>query len=308
MTGLCFLPLTQQCLAQEELSYSLGMGIGVRNVELDFDADFGSAFASLASSPDKLFQATSGSTTRFGAEETLYVANFSATLVYQQFYLTGLLELTPQSERTSLSTEIDANPGPGLPSEKTDTATDLSQYNFSVTLGYQVWEGLRFFSGYQYTELELDSKEFNPLAQDADTIYIERGFFLGSGYSWDFGEKGTLSLSIAYANLDAKLSQNNVNTTPPPDGFASGEFTFDGTSNGLSYGAQWSGPLAENWIYVASLKFQSYTSDNNTTTFQSFAGDQVLGEPVTITPAIVTDLDSKHNDSTFTLGVHYLFD
>jgi hypothetical protein len=275
------------------------VGIGLRTVELDFDATLGPSYFILPDGSSLL--GAESAKTHFDFSEPINVVGFSGTLLYDRFYLTGLAEFTPQTENTSLKTDIVFDPDPGMTSESTERSTGLEQYNYSLTLGYEVWGGLSIFSGYQYYEVELKSQESNFLLEDKDQNYTEKGFFIGSSYGWEFGKKGSLLLSVAYAYLDAELSEDNLSTEPGPTGIRFGEFAFSGTSNGLSYGTQWSGPLAEDWVYNVGLKYQDYESKNNTSSLEIFIPGVIA------TPSVISNLKSTHTDTTFSVGVAYIF-
>jgi hypothetical protein len=193
--------------------------------------------------------------------------------------------------------------GSTLPDQFTDRSTDLDRFDFSATLGYQISDGLSVFSGYRYSEFKLYGNEYNYLLNNKDQKYSEEGLFIGGSYSWQFGAIGALSLSLGYAYLEADFSEDNVDLTdaPPPGTLTFGEVAFDGTAKGLSYGAQWVGPLTDEWAYKAGLKYQSYKANNNSTTVQTFLPG------FTNSPTELTDIDTKHSDLAFTVGIVYVF-
>ena len=215
--------------------------------------------------------------------------------------VSGLLELTPESEETNLHVTSISESESISPSQSDDRRTDLERSDLSLTLGYQVWEGLSVFSGYRYAEWEAKSLESNFILNDKDQKYTEKGFFIGSSYTWGFGEKGTLSISGAYAYLDADFSEDNVSKEYPPGEQTFGEFSYSGTATGVSYGAQWSGPLTDQWVYKVGLKFQKYESDNNSTTLE------INSPPVSIADVPFTDIETTQTDSTFSVGVVRVF-
>lgn len=318
-TGLPAIPcllllLAQPALGDSEFSYLVGMSVGLREIEFDLSSIGSQTFFILNDGSGPVVPAVPGATLGFDFEETMYTAGFSGTLIYDRINLSAVVELPVQTENTSLHTEIHSLPGLGFPvNDEADRGSELDRFDINLTLGYSVWKGLSIFSGYKYTEFELDSQESNFVLGDKDQNYVEEGFFIGSSYAWQFGTKGSLSLSIAYAYLDAEFSESNVNTEPPPFGFTFGEFNYDGSSNGLSYGARWSGRLVDQWLYTVGLKYQSYSSNNNATTLQSFYGDNFLSQdpnvsvPIQVTPIAVTEIDTEHTDTSLSFGILYMF-
>jgi hypothetical protein len=301
-------------LADSDFNYLLGLSVGLRGIEFDLDSLGGPTFLVLNDGNGPVIPGQSAGKQEFDFDETLYTAGFSGTVIYERIHLSALVELPLQTEDTSLHTETTSQGGLGSPvNDSSDRDTELDRFDFSLTLGYRVWEGLSVFSGYKYSEFDLDSQEYNFLLNNKDQNYVEEGFFIGSSYAWQFGTKGSLSLSLAYAYLDTEFSEGNIAKEPPPLGYTYEEFAYHGNSNGLSYGAQWSGRLINQWVYTVGLKYQSYTSNNNATTLQPLLGDNFLSQdpdiaiPVKATPVALTKIDTKHTDATFSVGILYMF-
>lgn len=312
VSGVLFL-CSQPAVSDSDFRYLLGLSVGIRNIEFDLDSMGSPSFFVLNDGNGPVIPATTGARQSFDFEESLYTAGFSGTLIYDRFSLSALVELPLQAEDTSLHTSIASLPGAGVPiNDVSDRDSELDRFDVGLTLGYRVWEGLSVFSGYKHTEFDLESREYNLLLSNKDQNYVEEGFFIGSSYAWQFGNKGSLSLSIAYAYLDTEFSESNVAKEPPPFGFVFDEFAYNGSSNGLSYGAHWSGRLTGQWLYTVGLKYQSYNSNNNATTLQGLFGDNFLSQdpavsiPVSATPIAVTGIDTKHTDATFSAGIMYM--
>jgi hypothetical protein len=296
--------------AESELDYMVGMSIGVRNTEFDLTSVGGPAFFILGEEGDTIIPAVSGSNLNFSFDQALYTASFSGAVIYDRFHISAALEVPIRSEDTSMHTEQTF--GEGDLSETDDRDVELDRIDFSVTLGYRVWEGLSVFSGYKYTEFDIKSQEYNFVLNDKNHKYVEDGLFLGTSYVWTFAARGSLSVSIAYANLDAEFSEDNVAPQAPDFELSFGEFAYSGNATGLSYGAQWSGRLVKNWLYTVNIKHQSYKSKNNATKLEMMVGDNFISQhpdisiPVTATPIAVTEIDSEHTDTIFSVGLLYV--
>ena len=85
----------------------------------------------------------------------------------------------------------------------------------------------------------------------------EEGFFGGASYTFDFGARGQLGLSLAYAHLPATLGTSFYSTTRT-------ESVQDGTTSGLSYGLRWAGLLVPGLDYNVGYKLHSYRFKDET--------------------------------------------
>lgn len=155
--------------------------------------------------------------------------------------------------------------------ENTDLSTDVSRDDFSISVGYKVWQDLSLFGGYMYGKTELTPES---AACDSVSIlcvntasfmnragggeyrqeYEESGFFVGTSYGWDIGP-GRLSASLAYAMMDGKYSDNYRDEDGPL------KFDFEGDSNGLSVATTWSAPINDRFAYFVDGRLQHYSMD-----------------------------------------------
>ncbi|QIB65928.1 hypothetical protein [Kineobactrum salinum] len=197
------------------------------------------------------------------------------TLAFTAIYGKGYVSFKYEDSINDISTNSD------VPFTDADTSVDRTDY--SVTLGYNVWKGANVFVGYMEGETTLEPGPRCPtdvtqaavcdgsagglslggnLAQDHLLLglspyrqnYEEDGWFLGASYAWKIADKGTLSVSLAYADLEAKYVDNYLLGVEG----ANENFIFDGDSDGLSYGVSWSAPLTSRVGYYLDIRRQSY--------------------------------------------------
>lgn len=126
-----------------------------------------------------------------------------------------------------------------------DVDIDTERSDFAFTVGYKVWRNLSVFGGYLYGQTELD-------VPDANTFIIEfeeQGPYIGVGYGWGIGNAGTLSVSGAYALLDAEYTEIET-------GFE--DLVLDADANGFSFSLSWSGPIVNSLSYYVDARYRRY--------------------------------------------------
>ena len=92
--------------------------------------------------------------------------------------------------------------------------------------------------------------------------YKHEGPFVGVSYAKKFERAGRLTLSLAYADLDA----TNTFVGDADDDAEVPEFddltgTVKGNSTGLSFGVRWSIPVSGNLLYYVSYRLNDYAQD-----------------------------------------------
>lgn len=217
--------------------------------------------------------------------------SLSLTAIYQKLYLSLKYE----------DSFNDASDFSDVPN--TDAETKVERTDYSITVGYNIFGNMSVFAGYMNGETTLRPQPRCPAyarpdtgfppnpdcgdggfgfpsldgnkAQDNNVLgltdyeqtYEEDGWLLGVSYGWRFGETGNLTLSAAYAELDASYKDNWLSNSPE---FAGQPYSYDfsGDANGLSIGVNWSGALTDHVGYYIDLRQQSY--DMSAT--QDFAG------------------------------------
>lgn len=229
--------------------------IGVQLKQLEFDQEF-----------------TFDGTTREGdLEADIPSLALSLTAVYKKGYITLKYE-------DSLD---DVHADSDVPF--TDASTEVVRTDYSFTVGYNVWDSVNLFGGYMEGETTFTPEarcipvseplEFcdvlneGNIAQrqlyfglgDYEQKYTEDGWFLGASYAWKVKDIGTLSFSLAYADLDSEYKDNFF---PEQDG----DFKLTGDADGLSFGVTWSQPLTKRMGYYLDLRTHQYdakTDDDN---------------------------------------------
>lgn len=168
---------------------------------------------------------------------------------------------------------------------------EASRKDLDFTLGYRVTKNWSVFAGYKYgkTEMQFIPRDFGEEVLDDDyeeesegneldidepeeeavdlslESYSQKGPFVGASYSWQFEKAGRLSLSVAYASLNAT---NNfaANTDEEEEDDEPTEFDdltgqVKGDTKGVSYGLSWTMPLSSNLLFQTRFKINDYQQD-----------------------------------------------
>lgn len=144
--------------------------------------------------------------------------------------------------------------GSGVPE---DQVISFNRVDWGINAGYALWRGFTLFGGYRYggNDGVLFSNALSITGDPSATGDINfsmlletRGPFLGTAYGIRFRDKGTLGMSLAYADMRSKITLKNAN--------ARQFITAD--SRGFSYGLTWSGPFSGDINYAVGLKFNRY--------------------------------------------------
>lgn len=213
-----------------------------------------------------------------------------------------------------LSYEVTVNPwnsetlsmyDPGTGPIWTITQDSYERSEAALTIGYRVYSGgnnigpVNVFVGYlngnsawRSTDFTYDTSVVPSTYQFSVYRYIfsENGGYIGANYSQPFGEKGTLSLSAAYALLDGNL------------GILSSwgdNFDYISDATGYSLGITWTGPITGNLNYRVGMKHVKY--DFNVTKFR----DNISGT-VTVLPSWF-DFSIHEEMNSFFFGVSAYF-
>lgn len=158
----------------------------------------------------------------------------------------------------------------------------------TLTLGYRIWRTMNVFVGYvsgnsSQTEIIYSGA---PLTPDPFTYkFHEEGAYLGVSYGHKVGDKGSLSVSAAYGQMDGRLEAYGTNNPA----------LFDSSAPGYSISMGWSGPLSGSMVYRVGLKYTQYNFDIKT---------------ARIGPVIIplsNPIDIKEEIIAFTIGVSNYF-
>jgi hypothetical protein len=142
--------------------------------------------------------------------------------------------------------------------------------DIDLTLGYQISRRWSVFGGYKRGETEMDFVSREAEDDGVFTLVSERyeqeGPYLGASFSWDFKTAGRLTVSLAYADLDATNSFGANTDDDEDDEVDAPEFDdlsgrVKGDTTGLSYGATWTMPLSASLLFQARLKVNDYQQD-----------------------------------------------
>jgi hypothetical protein len=148
-----------------------------------------------------------------------------------------------------------------------------SRNDLDVTLAYQATRQWAFFTGYKSGETKMRFTGRDSEDEDEgfylDESYSQKGPFVGGSYSWQFENAGRLSISLAYAFLDATNNFSaNTDDNEEDEEEEQEELEFDdltgtveGDITGLSYGVTWTMPLSSNLLFQTRLKVNDYQQD-----------------------------------------------
>lgn len=183
----------------------------------------------------------------------LIAGKFTASLKYE----------TELSEGSGDSTVAFTNIDPGQPA----VDTDVERSDASLLLSYRLTDAFSINGGYIDGETTLTPEcsrnevgiNLSCVAEDLGgaeykQTYSEDGFVLGGAYRWTITERGSLTLSAAYAWLDSEYRDNYF-----PDQDL--DFFFTGDADGYSVSAAWTHIMNRNWGYTVDLRAQSFDAD-----------------------------------------------
>lgn len=153
-------------------------------------------------------------------------------------------------------------------SEEEDIGT-ASRYDRDISLGYQLTPSWGIFAGYKTGKTTIDYRSRKdvdgggtvPVREES---YQHEGPFVGLSFARKFERAGRLTLSLAYADLDATnkfvrdADDDNEAENPEFDDLTG---TVKGDSTGLSFGIRWSIPVSGNLLYYVSYRVNDYTQD-----------------------------------------------
>jgi len=177
-----------------------------------------------------------------------------------------------------------------------NTAVDniYSRKEAAMTIGYRLPWSVNVFLGYVHGRSDQTSMIYNGIAGTVDAsnfTFDERGFYVGASYSRQFGDKGTLSASLAAGNMDGEMVLQTTN-------FGGERDVLQSKSPGYSLGVNWTGPITGNMVYRTGLKMTRYNFDFNT----------IYVNGVNITPLFPQNyFQMQETIYTFTIGVANYF-
>lgn len=183
---------------------------------------------------------------------TFPVYQINAAVAYKKFY--AVVNLADSLAEADVSEEEDVG--------------NASRYDRDISLGYQVTPNWGVFVGYKIGQTTIDyytreDQDNGGAAPAREESYKQEGPFVGVSYAKKFDRAGKISLSLAYADLDATNKfTGDIETGDDEDlEFDDLTGTVKGKSTGLSYGIRWSIPVSGNLLYYASYKINDYQQD-----------------------------------------------
>ena len=137
-----------------------------------------------------------------------------------------------------------------------DSLLFIDRIDYALTAGYAIGRGLSVFTGYKYGETGIVGiAAFG--GSTLDLLFIEEGPFVGFSYSRPVSDKGTLGLSLAYADMDAE-TKNQIHAVGFP---GTGPASATGDADGLSVGLKWSYEVAETTLLNVGYKINQYDAE-----------------------------------------------
>lgn len=256
LVAMCAMAAGQYAVADSKITWVPQIGLQMKN--LDFFQEIESG--------DEIIDSEGG------LDVDMPTLTASLTAVYEKFYVSFKYEDTFDGASSDSDVPF------------TDSETNVERTDLSVTLGYNVWNSLNLFVGYMEGESKLTPQPICPTfpTQEAEVncgtegfngnlahehfindltpyvqTYKEDGWYLGASYGWKLTKSGNFSMSLAYADLDANYKENYL-------GEGSGaDFDFDGKSDGLSFGINWSDRLTKRLGYYADVRVQRYDMETS---------------------------------------------
>jgi hypothetical protein len=263
---------TASAFADEDAGITFVPSIGYQQKQLKFD---------------QKYNATAGSG-KADFDVTLPTLNVSLTTSYKRVFATLKYEQNIADGSTTADETQPMTPTYylNIPGGK----TTVDRKDMSFTLGLNVWRSLNIFVGYMQGETKLEPQigcsfvdpeltcdpNTNPnglsniaflhnygggvaVTGNYRQKYEEDGPYVGANYSWQIADAGALSVSVAYADMDGKYTDN----ASDPNHYFTGMLPFDyqGDSTGTSIGLTWTAPLGERSNYFIDIRQQKYSMD-----------------------------------------------
>jgi len=152
--------------------------------------------------------------------------------------------------------------GSSIPSIVTE---QIEQTSATFTFGYRITEVWSVFGGYlktrhDYNKLSVSTNAgVNP--ENINYQLDDSGIFVGAGYNFRVGSKGTIGVSLAYGDLDSKLRIVDGVTTITD---------IKAPSDGFSLNAVWSSPVSDALTLRIGARYTDYKTNTSLTTKHSY--------------------------------------
>jgi len=176
--------------------------------------------------------------------------DISGALAYDKYYI--VLNYDPTlKEHLEHDTDINSN------GNQENTYLNITRLDYSSAIGMNVWRTTNIFAGWKYGETSVNSFSdialiTNPTADpneiNRELYFREEGPFLGASYGYKFNKNNNLNLSLAYAQMNGEVELKSI----------AKQQLIKGTTSGLSYGLEFTGPLSDGMIYRLGYKTHRY--------------------------------------------------
>jgi hypothetical protein len=151
---------------------------------------------------------------------------------------------------------------------------DVDIFDYSLTMGYNVWRSLAVYGGWKGHQTDLDGSRIGETWQDYE--FNSEGWFTGLSYGIPIGENNLLSFNAAYAWLEADMKGHQIFSAETDTGWPAGtnrEFKADnGDATGITLGASWKGYLTDALSYTASVDWYAYNYEDFQTEYSRYGG------------------------------------
>lgn len=156
--------------------------------------------------------------------------------------------------------------------------TSFTRSESVITVGYRLPWSLNVFGGYLHGESTQTETWYIADAVLGHVVwpttysFDERGIFLGINWSRSFGDRGTLSVSVASGIMDGTFTVKDYNGTTDPTLFVASDSVYKSHSPGFSLNVGWTGTITGNMVYRTGLKYTKYVFDTDTLTVSDGTG------------------------------------
>ena len=192
----------------------------------------------------------------FDSPLNFYMLSANITAAYKNYYLGAHIA------RSIAETSI---------SEDGETG-EAERSDLDVVLGWNINNNVTLFTGYKKgkTELNMRTREIEGIFEDIQVSFNSRfelaGPYLGGAYTFRFAEQSQLTLSFAYAWLEANNhleSGSDIDIEELEDledllDFDDLETKSRNDAQGYSIGKKWTAPITNNLYYTALFRFNKY--------------------------------------------------
>lgn len=154
------------------------------------------------------------------------------------------------------------------------TNSKIEREDYSISLGYNLFDNLIIFAGYKKSETDFDDKVFyynnayrkNGILVDTfDSKGVlkikldQKGPFIGVAYGWNIMDKGVLSVNAALGSFEGTAKQNvRIEDPSDPSQPLLSEFKNKGDVIGLSTGITWRANITDSLAYSLALSGYNY--------------------------------------------------